>query len=49
MEWDNTTINRTQYDSDGNSEGNGGTIDERWQSWRDDDNDDNNVDDDYNE
>ena len=49
VERDNTTINRAQYDSDGNVKGDGGTIDKRWQSWRDDDNDDNNIDDDYNE
>ena len=49
VEQENTKINCTQYDSDGNGKGNGGKIDKRWQSRRDDDNDNNNVDDNYDE
>ena len=47
VERDNTTINRTQYDSDSNGKGNGSMIDKRWQNWRDDNNGNNNIDDDY--
>ena len=45
--WNETTINPAWYDSDGNSNGDGGTNDERWQGRRDDNKDNNNVDDDY--
>ena len=44
--WDETTINLAWYDSDGNGEGDVGTIDEGWRSRRDDDND-NNFDDNH--